>query len=118
MPLILIGIYIILVLSLLPWISLAFWFANFLNDAIQAEPRSDFIILEVLSHSLILLYPIFVVYGIIASWVLLKKQSPKLVVVINALSPVLVLLLGILLFFLPFLIRGMYESFWGAGGVA
>ena len=118
MPLILIGIYIILVLSLLPWIPLAFWFANFLNDAIQAEPRSDFIILEVLSHSLILLYPIFVVYGIIASWVLLKKKSPKLVVLLNALSPILLLLFGILFFFLPFFIRGVYQSFWGAGGAA
>lgn len=118
MPLILIGIRIILVLSLLPWISLAFWFANFLNDAIQAEPRSDFIILEVLSNSLVLLYPIFVVYGMIASWVLLKKKSPKLLVLLNALSPILFLLLGAILFFLPILIRGAYQSFMGAGGAA
>lgn len=118
MPLILIGIHIFLVLLLLPWISLAFWFANFLNDAIQAEPRSNFIILEVLSHSLVLLYPIFVAYGIIASWVLLKKKSSKSVILLNALSPILFLLFGFILSFLPFFIRGAYESFMGAGGAA
>ena len=98
--LILIVIYIVLILSLLPWISLAFWFANFLNDALQAEPRSDFIILKVLSHLLILLYPFFIVYGMAASWVLLKKKSSKLVVLLNAVSPVLLLLLGFILFLL------------------
>lgn len=118
MPLILIGIHIFLVLLLLPWIPLAVWFVNFLNDAFQAEPRSDFIILEVLSHSLILLYPIFVAYGIIASWVLLKNKSSKLVVLLNALSPILFLLFGFLLFFLPLFIKGAYESFMGAGGAA
>ena len=100
MPLILIVIHIILILLLLPWISLAFWFANFLNDAIQAEPRSDFFILKALSYLLILLYPVFTLYGIAASWVLLKKKSSKLVVLLNAVSPVLLVFLGFVLFLL------------------
>lgn len=101
MRLILIGINIILVLSLLPWIALSIWFANFLNDAIQAEPRGDFVILEVLGHSLVLLYPVFVVYGIIASRALLKRKSSKSVVLLNALSPILALLLAAASLFLP-----------------
>ena len=116
--LILIGIHIILVLSLLPWLSLAFWFANFLNDAIQAEPPSDLIIIEVTSHLLVLLYPIFVAYGIVSSWVFFKKKSSKSKVFLNAISPVLFLSLGIILFFLPFFIMGLYQSFMAAGDAA
>ena len=78
MPLILAVMHIALVLSLLPCISIAFWVANFLNDALQADPVSDYMVIKVVSHLLILLYPFFVLYGIISSWISFKSTSKKI----------------------------------------
>ena len=111
MPLVLIAIQIILLLSLLPWISLAFWFANFLNDALQATPLDDLIVLKIVSHLLVLLYPLFVLYSIGASWVLWKKKSSKSIVLLNAVLPILLLLLGLALFLLEYTISSFYHSF-------
>ena len=110
MKLILAAIHVILILSLLPWFPMFPWFANFLNDAIHSEPRSKFLVLDVTSYLIVLAYPIFVFYGIVSSWILLKRNSDKSVIIRRALSPIMLLLLAVMLFLLPIFISGAIQS--------
>lgn len=73
---------------LLPWISIAFRAASFLNDAIWAKSVSDYIFIEILSDLRILSYPIFVAYGIISSWLSFKNKSKRSAVILKASSPI------------------------------
>lgn len=101
MPFVLIVLNIVFILLLLPWLSVAFWFGNFLNDAITSQPFHQLFTLRNAGLVVALLYPALVVYGAVSSWYLLKKGKGKSRIILNALSPLLSLALVIPLLTFP-----------------
>ena len=101
MRLALIVLYTIFIFLLLPWISVALWVGNFLNDAIVSQPFHQLFTIRNTIFIVFLLYPIFVIYGAVSSWYFLKMGWAKPPIILNALTPLLsivLLLIGILFF--------------------
>ena len=100
MRIILIPLYLIFIALLIPWIPVAFWFGNFLNDAVTSSSASALMSPRYAIYLVVLLYPVFVVYGAVSGWYFSRTRASKSVIYLNALLPlfpILLMLFGIVL---------------------
>lgn len=86
---VLLVIYTALIVLLLPWLPIAVWSVVFLHDPLPKGYDIVYFLFGKVIPLLILLYPIFLIHGIISSWRAMKNSKSSGLVVLRAAYPVL-----------------------------
>ena len=97
----LIGLHLIFIFLLLPWIPMPFWFTAFLSDDIGSLPFNQLFTIKNGILTIVLLYPVLVIHEAVSSWQSMKINRPKSLKSFRALLPLLSivpLLTGIIFF--------------------
>ena len=82
----LIAVYIGLFLLLFPWLPVAIWSAVFLNDPIL-EYSFVYLLFARGLPFFVIVYPIFLVHGVVTSWLAMRRGKSASLVLLKALYP-------------------------------
>jgi hypothetical protein len=88
---ILVSVYVLLIVLLVPWLPVAAWSAAFVfGDPMPTSFDATFVIGKLIP-AFVLLYPLFLVHGLISSWKAMKGNRSTALVIFKALYPVLMI---------------------------
>jgi len=87
----LIVIYIGLFLLLFPWMPVAMWSGAFLSDPVLEYSAVYLLIGKVLPF-LVIVYPIFMIHGVISSWLAMRRGKSSSIILLKALYPLLLII--------------------------